>query len=86
VLSLASARKAETKQAFLDQLRDTLLNIGFLYLSETGLSAELVKRVSEQTRLFFDESVLPTEEKEKIEMVNQPSFLGWSRVSDLLQL
>jgi len=45
------------------------------------LDDRLVERVCEQTRLFFDEDVLPREEKERIEMKNQPSFLGWSRVS-----
>jgi isopenicillin N synthase-like dioxygenase len=80
VLSLAAARSPQAKPAFLDQLRLALLHVGFLYLADTGLPDELVARVSEQTRLFFDESVLPLAEKEKIEMKNEKSFLGWSRV------
>jgi isopenicillin N synthase-like dioxygenase len=45
------------------------------------MSDDLVRLVCEQARLFFDEDVLPRAEKEIIEMKNQPSFLGWSRVS-----
>jgi isopenicillin N synthase-like dioxygenase len=81
VLSLAAARDPSTKAKFLDELRHALLFVGFLYLDDTGLPKELVDRVCEQARLFFDESVLPLAEKEKIEMKNEKSFLGWSRVS-----
>jgi isopenicillin N synthase-like dioxygenase len=88
ILSLALARNPQTKPQFLIDLRDTLLNVGFLYLSDTGLPKELVDRVCELTFEFFDEDVLSLEEKEKIEMKNEKSFLGWSRVSyhSLIQL
>jgi isopenicillin N synthase-like dioxygenase len=81
ILSLDQARDPNTKPLFLIRLRDTLLNVGFLYLSDTGLSKELVDRVCELTVAFFDEHVLSLAEKEKIEMKNEKSFLGWSRVS-----
>jgi len=81
ILSLASARDSATKPAFLTGLLDALLHVGFLYLSDTGVPGELVEQVSDQARLFFDEDVLSLEEKEKIEMKNEKSFLGWSRVS-----
>ena len=83
VLSLAQARDPKSKPVFLQQLRDALLNVGFLYLSDTGLLPELVERVCEQTFAFFDEDVLPLAEKEAIEMKNEKSFLGWSRVSSI---
>ena len=78
-LSLAQARDPATKAAFLEDLRSALLNVGFLYLSETGLDEELVERVCTEARRFFEE--LPTEEKLRIEMKNEKSFLGYSRVS-----
>jgi isopenicillin N synthase-like dioxygenase len=56
-----------------------LLNVGFLYLSETGLPEQLVKDVIGECQSFFQK--LPQEEKERIEMKNEKSFLGWSRVS-----
>lgn len=83
VLPLSQARDPDTKPAFLEKLRDTLLNVGFLYLSETGLPEDLVRSVCEGTKEFFDEGVLPVEEKERIEMKNEKSFLGWSKVSGL---
>ncbi|KAL9069875.1 MAG: hypothetical protein Q9157_006009, partial [Trypethelium eluteriae] len=76
-LPLAQARDPKTKSAFLDDLRSALLNVGFLYLSETGLDEELVERVCAETRRFFEE--LPEDEKLKIEMKNEKSFLGYSR-------
>jgi isopenicillin N synthase-like dioxygenase len=80
ILPLSQARDPTTKPAFLKDLCDTLLNVGFLYISDTGLPEDLVKRVCELTKEFFDENVLPLEVKERIEMKNEKSFLGWSRV------
>ena len=81
VLSLAKARDPSTRPDFLAELLNALLNVGFLYLADTGVSKDLVDRVCAETRLFFNESALPFAEKEKIEMKNEKSFLGWSRVS-----
>lgn len=81
ILPLSAARDPETRPKFLADLRDALLNVGFLYLNETGLPAELEAKVKAETLKFFDEEVLPGREKERIEMKNDRSFLGWSRVS-----
>lgn len=81
ILSLERARNPDTKSAFLSDLRDALLNVGFLYLADTGLPSDLIQHVKDETFKFFDESILPLEEKERIEMKNEKSFLGWSRVS-----
>src|SRR5690349_10762285 len=82
VLPLSHALSPSTKPAFLSSLRSALLNVGFLYLSETGLPDALIQDVKDECRAFFE--TLPWEEKEKIEMKNQKSFLGWSRVSCFL--
>jgi uncharacterized membrane protein YidH (DUF202 family) len=79
ILPLSSALDPATKPAFLAALRSALLNVGFLYLSETGLPDALVSDVIAECKLFFE--ALPQEEKERIEMKNERSFLGWSRVS-----
>ena len=79
VLPLSQALDPETKPKFLADLRSALLNVGFLYLSETGLPDQLIKDVIRQCGRFFE--ALPLDEKEKIEMKNEKSFLGWSRVS-----
>jgi hypothetical protein len=81
ILSLEQARNPDMKPAFLSELRDALLNVGFLYLADTGLPLNLIQQVKDETFKFFDESILPLKEKERIEMKNEKSFLGWSRVS-----
>lgn len=77
VLDISEARSAETKPAFLKKLRDALLNVGFLYIKNAGIDQDVYDRVCEAGIRFFD---LPGEEKLRIEMKNQRSFLGYSRV------
>jgi isopenicillin N synthase-like dioxygenase len=79
ILPLSGALNASTKPQFLASLRDALLNVGFLYLSDLGLPKDLLQDVVRECVGFFQE--LPEEEKERIEMKNERSFLGWSRVS-----
>jgi isopenicillin N synthase-like dioxygenase len=79
ILPLSAALDPSTKPQFLSDLRSALLNVGFLYLSETGLPDQLIKDVVGQCGDFFEQ--LPQKEKEAIEMKNEKSFLGWSRVS-----
>ncbi|KAK5121241.1 hypothetical protein LTR85_005407 [Meristemomyces frigidus] len=76
VLDLSEARSEGSKPAFLQRLRDALLNVGFLYIKETGIEQELYDKVCAEGVRFFQ---LPEEEKARIEMKNQPSFLGYSR-------
>lgn len=84
ILPLSRALNPDTKPQFLADLRSALLNVGFLYLSETGLPHQLIQDVITECKGFFEN--LPQEEKEKIEMKNQKSFLGWSRVSQYLSV
>lgn len=78
VLDLALADNADSKPAFLADLRHALMEVGFLYLKNVGISQELFNQVITEGRAFFD---IPEEEKFKIEMKNAPSFLGYSRLS-----
>ncbi|KAJ5055774.1 hypothetical protein J3E74DRAFT_18899 [Bipolaris maydis] len=80
ILPLSAALSPDTKPQFLVDLRSALLHVGFLYLSETGLPEALVQRVIGECRGFFEN--LPVQEKEKIEMKNEKSFLGWSRLDN----
>ncbi|KAF4125155.1 Isopenicillin N synthase [Geosmithia morbida] len=81
ILDLSLADDPATKPEFLRQLRDALIEVGFLYLRNFGDAEELVPEVMEKCIAFFD---IPTEEKQvilKIEMKNARSFLGYSRLS-----
>lgn len=79
ILDLSLARSPSTKPAFLQQLREALLTVGFLYISNTGIPQSTFDQVCEQGIKFFD---LPEEEKLAIEMKQQPSFLGYSRLGN----
>ncbi|KAF4302562.1 putative naringenin 3-dioxygenase protein [Botryosphaeria dothidea] len=82
-LPLAAARKPASKPAFLAQLRAALLDVGFLYLDVSGepvLPPALLDAVVREGVDFF--ARLPLGEKEAIEMKNEKSFLGWSRLDN----
>ncbi|KXS96655.1 hypothetical protein AC578_6916 [Pseudocercospora eumusae] len=79
ILDLSEGRHEATKPAFLRQLRHALLNVGFLYIKNTGIDQETLDRVSEQGIKFFE---LPEDDKLAIEMKNEPSFLGYSRLGN----
>ena len=73
MLDLSESRNDSTKPQFLDKLRHALLEVGFFYISETGIPNELIQEVISQGKTFFD---LPEEKKLEIQMKNCPSFLG----------
>ncbi|KAI9785917.1 MAG: hypothetical protein M1839_008183 [Geoglossum umbratile] len=74
ILDLSLARSPDTKPQFLESLRHALLEVGFLYIKNTGIEDELVKDAIEQGKAFFD---LPMEAKLEIEMKNgAPSLPG----------
>lgn len=56
-----------TKPELLNQLRHALLEVGFLYIKNTGINGELIQRVIDLGKAFFE---LPEEEKVRLEMKN----------------
>lgn len=80
VLDLALARDPNTKPAFLKSLRKVLLEVGFLYIQNTGIDDALVQDVIAQGQAFFD---LPEDKKLEIEMKNAPSFLGAAKLPSI---
>ncbi|KAI4117530.1 MAG: hypothetical protein LQ345_002256 [Seirophora villosa] len=79
VLDLSQARNAFTKPSFLDSLRRALLEVGFLYIENAGISDNLIEDVINQGRAFFD---LPEEKKLEVQMKNAPSFLGYNKLGN----
>ena len=77
ILDLGQARTADTKADFLTALRHALLEVGFLYIKNTGIEKSLVQDVISLGKAFFD---LPMEDKLGIEMKNARSFLGYSKL------
>lgn len=62
---------------FLTRLREALINVGFFYLQDPPISAEVQSVFSAKALELFQ---LPLEKKLEIEMVNSPHFLGYSRL------
>jgi isopenicillin N synthase-like dioxygenase len=60
ILDLELSRDPATKPEFLDQLRNALMEVGFLYLKNVGISDELWNEVIKEGKSFFD---IPQEEK-----------------------
>lgn len=81
VLDLSLAGSADTKPDFLDQLRHALLEVGFLYLKNTGISQDLIDNVVEEGIKFFD---IPMEEKYH-SLPAFPSFRGIISLHNFLQ-
>ena len=62
---------------FRDELRAATHDVGFFYLTGTGVSAELEQRLLDVSRNFF---ALPEADKLAIENVTSPHFRGYTRV------
>ncbi|KAL9640986.1 MAG: hypothetical protein Q9204_000427 [Flavoplaca sp. TL-2023a] len=79
ILDLSLALNADTKRSFLESLRSALLEVGFLYVKNTGFDDELIAQVIAQGKAFFD---LPEEKKLEVQMKNAPSFLGYNKLGN----
>jgi isopenicillin N synthase-like dioxygenase len=70
-------RGEEEADRFRADLRAATRDVGFFYLTGTGIPAELEQRLHSAARDFF---ALPEADKLAIENVNSPHFRGYTRV------
>lgn len=70
-------RGPDAAAAFRDALRRATHEVGFFYLTGTGVPPELEERLHRATREFF---ALPEADKLEIENVTSPHFRGYTRV------
>ncbi|KAL3466122.1 hypothetical protein BJX64DRAFT_274673 [Aspergillus heterothallicus] len=77
VLDYAASTSAATKSAFLDDLRNALVNVGFFYLVNAPIASNIKEDLVKKCKALFE---LPLEKKLEIEMVNSKHFLGYSRL------
>ncbi|MCW3493998.1 isopenicillin N synthase family dioxygenase [Microbacterium sp. SSM24] len=70
-------RGPEAAARFRDDLRAATHEVGFFYLTGTGVTPELESRLHRAARTFF---ALPEAEKLAIENVKSPHFRGYTRV------
>ncbi|KAL9099582.1 MAG: hypothetical protein Q9163_004939 [Psora crenata] len=79
ILDISLSKRPDSKPAFLESLRNALLDIGFLYVKNTGIDHSLIQDVIAQGRSFFE---LPEGKKLEIQMKNKPSFLGYNKLGN----
>ncbi|GJC80937.1 putative 2-oxoglutarate-dependent dioxygenase DIN11 [Colletotrichum liriopes] len=72
-LSLANNPASEAR--LLGQLRHALINVGFLYIVNHGVTENTVSDVVEALPKLF---ALPAEAKDEMALRNSPHFLGYS--------
>ncbi len=69
----------EGKAAVAQAVRQACEDIGFLVITEHRIPAELIERVSTQTRAFFD---MPLAEKRKVDRPSPEMVRGYSAVAE----
>ena len=67
----------EAAARFRDDLRCATHDVGFFYLTGTGVTPELEERLGRAAREFF---ALPEADKLEIENVKSPHFRGYTRI------
>lgn len=77
ILDYAQATSPDTRPAFLAALRDAIVRVGFFYLKNASIPADVRDALVEQSIALFN---LPLEKKLEIEMVNSKHFLGYARL------
>ncbi|KAL2825039.1 hypothetical protein BDW59DRAFT_172543 [Aspergillus cavernicola] len=77
ILDYSLSTSPDTKPAFLADLRNALVNVGFFYLINAPIAPDIRQSLVENCKELFD---LPLEKKLEIEMVNSRHFLGYSRL------
>lgn len=82
VIDLSLAFDPQTKPQFLADLRNALINVGFMILvnyEQYGPSPQDFANIKQQTINFF---ALPDDVKRSCEMINSPHFLGYTRLAN----
>ena len=79
VLDLKFSEDPERRGLLLDQLRDALFNIGFLYISNHGVPEQTISELANLMPALFGLSDLS---KLGLSKVNSPHFLGYSGLAE----
>lgn len=76
-IPILDLRLADSKDRnlLLDQLRDALFNVGFLYIKNHGVAESAISGLTDLLPCLFD---LPIESRARLSKLNSPHFLGYS--------
>jgi isopenicillin N synthase-like dioxygenase len=75
------SQSAERREEFVLQLRNALINVGFLYLANPPVDKDVVDSLLSFVPRLFD---IPQEKKDAIKMENSKHFLGYTRLGSEL--
>lgn len=75
ILNLELANDASLRPLLLEQLKTTLFNVGFLYVSNHGVPESTISNLADKLPAIFD---LPEESKDALSKLNSAQFLGYS--------
>jgi isopenicillin N synthase-like dioxygenase len=70
-----SVSSDDAEPQLLSELRNALVNIGFLYVKNHGVPSDVITDMQEALPMLF---ALSTEEKEEVALEKSPHFLGYS--------
>ena len=76
-MDYALTKDPATRPKFLDQLRNTLTHIGFLYISNPPISQHDTDAITDYLPKLF---ALPQEKKDKLTMRDSLHFLGYNGI------
>lgn len=65
---------AAERADILEQLRDALFHVGFVYIKNHGIQGSTISNLIDGLPALFD---LPVDEKKKLSQLNSPHFLGY---------
>jgi isopenicillin N synthase-like dioxygenase len=75
VIDLGKAEDAATRPRVLEELQHVLLNVGFLYVRNHGVSEEVIQDLVTALPVLFN---LDVRDKKEVALSNSPHFLGHS--------
>ena len=79
ILDLKTAEDPECRELLLEQLRDALFNIGFLYISNHGVPEATIAELTDLMPALFN---LSDASKAGLSKLNSPHFLGYSGLAE----
>ncbi|KIX09285.1 uncharacterized protein Z518_00364 [Rhinocladiella mackenziei CBS 650.93] len=75
-IDLSKSKDVSARARLLEDLRYALRDVGFLYLSNTGIKEEVIQDLVTMMPCLFS---LPDDVKESVAVVKSPHFLGFSK-------
>ncbi|KAJ5626644.1 Oxoglutarate/iron-dependent dioxygenase [Penicillium herquei] len=77
IIDLSQAESSASRPELLKQLHHAITQVGFLYISNHGVSSQTISDLKETLHLLFS---LDSESKEDVALYRSPHFLGYNHV------